>query len=93
MFLAEVRDFLSGAHTGEWRSRLDLSRASDHGLSAREAQVLELICDGASDQEIARLLGIERRTASNHVETMLRKIGARSRAHSVAWAVHKGLFR
>jgi non-specific serine/threonine protein kinase len=65
--------------------------ASPHGLSPRERDVLRLLVEGASDQEIATRLYISRRTASNHVHAIFTKLGVGSRAAAVALAVRRGL--
>jgi non-specific serine/threonine protein kinase len=62
-------------------------------LTSRERDVLRLIADGHTDREIAERLFISRRTASEHVGNILRKIGARSRADAAAFAVRSGLDR
>jgi len=53
--------------------------ASDLGLTAREAEVLELLADGRTDRQIADRLFISKKTASVHVSNILRKLDARDR--------------
>lgn len=60
-------------------------------LTAREREVLRLLVAGLSDKEIARALGITRRTASHYVEVIRGKLGAPSRAAAAALAVQAGL--
>ena len=48
-------------------------------LTPRERDVLMLVVAGYSDQAIAATLGIARKTASNHVSSLLRKFGAETR--------------
>jgi DNA-binding CsgD family transcriptional regulator len=55
-------------------------------LTARELQVAGLIAVGRSNKEIAAELVISQRTAENHVEHILAKLGFTSRAQVVAWA-------
>jgi DNA-binding NarL/FixJ family response regulator len=62
-------------------------------LSPREGQVLAFVVDGYSNREIAAELGIAHNTVKNHVRTILRKMGARNRAHAAALAVSQGLVR
>ncbi|UMG94095.1 LuxR C-terminal-related transcriptional regulator [Nocardioides sp. TF02-7] len=57
------------------------------GLSSREAQVLRLLADGASNREIAEELGIARRTVSTHVEHIFTKLGVSTRAEAAVVAV------
>jgi DNA-binding CsgD family transcriptional regulator len=56
----------------------------DHGLTAREAEVLELIGRGLTNGEIAAELFISTKTASVHVSNILRKLGLRSRIQAAA---------
>ena len=49
------------------------------GLTARQADVLEMICEGASNLEIARSLTLSEHTVRHHVEEIYRRLGVRSR--------------
>jgi DNA-binding CsgD family transcriptional regulator len=61
------------------------------GLTARELEVLRLLAQGLTDREIADALFLSRRTASDHVGHILRKLDARSRSDAAAFAVRQGL--
>jgi DNA-binding CsgD family transcriptional regulator len=54
-------------------------------LTSRELQVAWLIAAGRSNKEIAAELVISQRTAENHVEHILAKLGFTSRAQVAAW--------
>lgn len=54
-------------------------------LTRRELQVARLIAEGRSNKEIAAELVISQRTAENHVEHILIKLGFTSRAQVAAW--------
>ena len=56
-------------------------------LTRRELEVLQLLTTGADTREIAGALFISRLTARNHVQHILRKLGAASRAEAVAIAL------
>ena len=56
-------------------------------LTPREVEVLAAIGNGLSNKAVARQLGISQHTVKFHVEALLRKLNAASRAE----AVHKGL--
>ncbi len=61
------------------------------GLSAREVEVLRLIVDGMTNQEIAASLFISQHTVANHVGSILNKLGLESRTAAAAYAVRHGL--
>jgi predicted ATPase/DNA-binding CsgD family transcriptional regulator len=50
-----------------------------HGITAREGDVLALVAEGLSNKDIASRLHLSPRTVEKHVESLMRKTGARSR--------------
>jgi DNA-binding NarL/FixJ family response regulator len=66
-------------------------RAIVDQLTDRERQVLVLIGQGRSNQEIADLLIIAESTAKTHVKRIMAKIDARDRAQAVVFAYRSGL--
>jgi DNA-binding NarL/FixJ family response regulator len=60
-------------------------------LSARECEVLALVVDGCSNQDIAEELGIAHNTVKNHLRSILAKLGVRNRTQAAAYAVSHGL--
>ena len=56
------------------------------GVTPREADVLLLVAEGLPNKEIAARLQLSPRTVEKHVESLLRKTGARSRTKLVAIA-------
>jgi DNA-binding CsgD family transcriptional regulator len=60
-------------------------------LTTREAEVLALLAEGASNKTIARRLGISVHTAKFHVATLLDKLDAIGRTDAVVQAARLGL--
>ena len=65
--------------------------AADLGLTRRECDVLRLIVEGRTDQEIADALYLSRRTVTSYVTAILGKLGVPSRSAAAAEAVRRGL--
>jgi DNA-binding NarL/FixJ family response regulator len=61
------------------------------GLSAREMEVLRLLADGKSNQQIADDLVISLNTVFRHVSNIFGKIGVTNRAEATAYAHRQGL--
>lgn len=62
-------------------------------LTAREMEVLALICDGRSNHDVAKRLGIEIPTVKYHVYQIFGKLGVARRTQAVAVAVFLGMVR
>ena len=62
---------------------MDSSR-SDLGLSRREQQIVELLCERLTNKEIAVRLNLSEQTIKNHVHHILRKTGVSNRFRIVA---------
>lgn len=60
-------------------------------LSRRETEVMRLVAEGRSNQEIANALFISPHTAANHVASIMNKLGVDSRTAAATWAVRHGL--
>jgi DNA-binding NarL/FixJ family response regulator len=60
-------------------------------LSAREFEVLQLIADGRTADQIGQRLGITTDSARTHIGQILRKLRARDRAHAVAISFENAL--
>jgi ATP/maltotriose-dependent transcriptional regulator MalT len=61
------------------------------GLSPREREVLRLVADGLTNQEIAARLVLSEHTVHRHLANMFAKLGVSSRAAAVARAAERGL--
>jgi len=60
-------------------------------LSRRQRQVLELVAEGATDNEIAAHLHLSAKTISYYMDGILARLDARSRAQAVAVALRRGI--
>lgn len=65
--------------------------AGPAGLTAREVEVLALIARGAATGDVARELGITRKTAGTHIERIYAKTGASSRSTATLFALRNGM--
>lgn len=61
------------------------------GITAREREIVRLLAQGSSTDDIAAQLGITRRTARNHIQNILTKLRVHSRLEAVAYASARGL--
>jgi DNA-binding NarL/FixJ family response regulator len=61
------------------------------GLTSREREVAALVARGLRNRDIAEQLVITEKTAKNHVQRVLEKLGARSRTEVAARAYEFGL--
>lgn len=60
-------------------------------LTARESEIVALVAEGLSNQEIAERLFLSPATARTHVSRAMIKLGARDRAQLVVFAYQSGL--
>lgn len=58
------------------------TRANEHGLTPRQADVLDLLGDGLTNKEIAQRLFLSERTVDHHVSAVLTKLGVESRGEA-----------
>ena len=65
--------------------------AQPSALTPREQEVLRLLAAGRRQDEIAKRLSISPKTVATHIQRILPKLGARSRAEAVAFAHRDGL--
>ena len=62
-----------------------------HGLTPRELEVLQLICDGYSNREIAKKLDLSANTVAVHRANIMAALGIHKTAELVVYAIHHGL--
>ena len=68
----------------------DLSNTAHMSLSVREMEIIDLVADGLTNQEIAQRLTISKRTVDNHVSNMFTKTGSKNRVALLNWAMDHG---
>ena len=64
---------------------------TEEPLTDREVEVLRLVAQGLSNQEIARTLTISERTVGNHIGSILRKLHLANRTQAALYALKRGL--
>ncbi|MCO5970938.1 response regulator transcription factor [Actinoallomurus soli] len=60
-------------------------------LTAREREVFDLVVEGRTNTEIARMLSIAETTVKTHLGRVLDKLGLRDRVHAVMYAYENAL--
>ncbi|AKU15240.1 response regulator transcription factor [Luteipulveratus mongoliensis] len=73
----------NGLVTGEWPGR-------EEGLTPREAEVLGLITQGLSNNDIAAQTHLSINSVKSYIRTAYRKIEVTSRSQAVLWGVRHG---
>ena len=69
----------------------EATRGAGAIVTKREQEVLALLADGLTNQQIAQRLVLSEHTVHRHVTNILRKLGLPSRAAAAAYAVRAGL--
>jgi DNA-binding NarL/FixJ family response regulator len=80
---ALVRDYLDGARRGE--------PPPENPLTARELEVVKLIAEGHTSEEIADQLVLSKKTVERHRANILGKLGMRNRVDLTRYAIRRGL--
>jgi DNA-binding NarL/FixJ family response regulator len=80
---ALVRDYLERARRGE--------EAPQDPLTPRELEVVKLIAEGYTSEDIAQVLVISRKTVERHRANILEKLGMRDRVELTRYAIRRGL--
>jgi DNA-binding NarL/FixJ family response regulator len=74
---------VDGPSEGDWPGR-------SHGLTARESEVLALITQGLSNQQIAERTHLSINSVKTYIRHAYHKIGATSRSRAVLWGIDNG---
>jgi DNA-binding NarL/FixJ family response regulator len=80
---ALIRDYLERARTGE--------ATPNDPLTPRELEVVKLIAEGHTSEEIAAQLFISKKTVDRHRANVLEKLGMRNRVQLTRYAIRRGL--
>lgn len=80
---ALIREYLERARRGE--------KVPADPLTPREVEVVKLIGEGHTSEEIASLLVISRKTVERHRANILEKLGMRDRVQLTRYAIRRGL--
>jgi DNA-binding NarL/FixJ family response regulator len=78
---ALMREHLERARTGE----------ALHELTPREEEVVKLVAEAHTNDEIAELLHISKKTVERHRANVLEKLGMRDRVELTRYAIRRGL--
>jgi DNA-binding CsgD family transcriptional regulator len=71
---------------GQLRARLPAATAARSPLSPRELEVARLVARGLTNKQIGQALYVSERTAENHVQHILVKLGFSNRSQIAAWS-------
>jgi DNA-binding NarL/FixJ family response regulator len=81
-----LNDYLKRAEAGQ-------EKASYDGLTERERQVLKMIADGCTNQQIADLLCLSVKTVQAHRGHLMEKLNMHDRTELVKYAIRKGIIK
>ena len=79
---ALMREYLERARTGETHREL---------LTPREEEILKLVAEAHTNDEIGELLHISKKTVERHRANILEKLGMRDRVQLTRYAIRRGL--
>lgn len=90
---ALVTDYTGRLRAGAPEPLDEAASPSDsyHTLTSREREVLPLVAEGHTNQEIANLLQLSVKTVQSHRAAVMEKLGLRDVTHLVRYAVRRGL--
>ena len=63
------------------------------GLTRREREILQLVSDGSTNGQVAKVLWVTEQTVKFHLANIFRKLDVRNRTQASRWAHAHGLVR
>ena len=99
MPVADMVDAIEKVHAGQTITPPEATRpdteagawpGKEFGLSGREAEVVALITQGLTNQEIADRVYLSINSVKTYIRTAYSKIGVQRRAQAVAWGLNNG---
>ena len=72
-------------------SEKPLKSLDDVGLTRRELEILQLVAEGDSNAQLAKMLWITEQTVKFHLSNIYRKLGVSNRTEAARWAQLHGL--
>jgi DNA-binding NarL/FixJ family response regulator len=81
----------AGAVAALVREHLERDATSLDPLTPRELEVVKLVAEGHTSDEIAEMLVISRKTVDRHRANILEKLGMRDRVDLTRYAIRRGL--
>lgn len=99
MPIADMVDALQAIHAGHTVTPPEAARpdtevgawpGKEYGLSAREAEVVALITQGLTNQEIADKVYLSINSVKTYIRTAYRKMKVERRSQAVAWGLNNG---
>ena len=87
----ELRRRLRARGTSVPRGARATTQSNPHGLTARELEVLMLLCEGLKNAAIAERLVRSVRTVDHHLAAIYAKLGVASRTEALAAALQAGI--
>lgn len=85
------RDLRESGARGVPRGQRASTQANPYALTSREVEVLQLLCGGMRNAQIAERLSRSVRTVDHHVAAVFAKLGVSTRTEAMAAALAMGI--
>ncbi len=80
----ELGDLATEMARGRWPGQTE-------GLSAREAEIVALITQGVTNEDIARMCYLSINSVKSYIRSAYRKMGVERRSQAVLWGIQNGM--